>query len=250
MWTKICANTNLHDAQLAAELGADAVGFVFAPSKRQVTIAQVAAITPHLPDAVQKIGVFATGPDNNLNPGAAPQALANTIASAVREAGLTGAQLHGSPDPALIEHLTAELEGRTRLLQVVGYEAGPADPAAEQRFLAELRLALPQPGLWAVLLDARQSGVSGGLGVAFDWTRAAILVEQASREAHTLCPALPRLIVAGGLRAENVGDAIAALHPDGVDVASGVEASPGSKDPVRLRAFLSAVRSADSPPAS
>ena len=58
MWIKICANTNLADAQLAAELGADAVGFVFAPSKRQVTAAEVAQITPHLPTHVERVGVF------------------------------------------------------------------------------------------------------------------------------------------------------------------------------------------------
>jgi len=58
MWIKICANTNLEDAQLAAELGADAVGFVFAPSSRQVTAAEVARITPHLPEGIECVGVF------------------------------------------------------------------------------------------------------------------------------------------------------------------------------------------------
>ena len=57
LWVKICANTSLADAQLAAEAGADAVGFVFAPSPRRVTPEQVAAITPHLPAEIEKIGV-------------------------------------------------------------------------------------------------------------------------------------------------------------------------------------------------
>ncbi len=82
MWVKICANTNLADAQLAAELGADAVGFVFAPSKRQVNADQVAAITRNLPGPIARVGVFATRD-------------AAEIARAVQLAGLSAVQLHG-----------------------------------------------------------------------------------------------------------------------------------------------------------
>src|SRR5882757_7546527 len=98
MWIKICANTNLDDAALAAELGADALGFVFAPSSRRVTPQQVAAITPHLPATVEKIGVFYT-----LDP--------EEIVSAIRTAGLTGAQLHGGFSPQLIATLATRLPG-------------------------------------------------------------------------------------------------------------------------------------------
>jgi phosphoribosylanthranilate isomerase len=81
MWIKICANTNLEDAKLAAELGADALGFVFAPSPRRVTSAEVAKITPHLPSAVERVGVFHAVD-------------AYEIARAAHEAGLTAVQLH------------------------------------------------------------------------------------------------------------------------------------------------------------
>ena len=89
MWVKICGNTNLEDAALAAELGADAVGFVFAASKRQVTAAQVAAITMHLPEEVERIGVF----DSHD---------AGEIAAVAQEAGLTAVQLHGGLDEKLL----------------------------------------------------------------------------------------------------------------------------------------------------
>ena len=230
MFIKICANTNLHDAQLAAELGADAVGFVFAPSKRQVSAEQVAEITPHLPGNVLTVGVFATTD-------------AQEIVAAVRRSGLRGVQLHHTPDAALAEELHCAFEGHVQLIQTVPYLTDAADRAlADAQFEAALTGALQTPAISAVLLDAARGNTSGGLGVAFDWTHAAALVRRAYAEAATDGRDLPKLIVAGGLRAENVAEAIAILHPWGVDVASGVEAGPGRKDPERLRAFLVAAR--------
>jgi phosphoribosylanthranilate isomerase len=86
IWIKICANTSLEDALLAAEAGADAVGFVFAPSPRSVTAAQVADIVPHLPVTIEKIGVFV-------------DATLEEIVSAVQACGLTGVQLHFDAAP-------------------------------------------------------------------------------------------------------------------------------------------------------
>jgi phosphoribosylanthranilate isomerase len=231
MFVKICANTNLHDAQLAAELGAEAVGFVFAPSKRQVVAAQVAAITEHLPANVEKIGVFL--PDS-----------AAEIIEAVDIAGLTGVQLHGALNPSLLDALTAAFEGRVRLIQVVGFEADPGNQAAAAaRFGAAVRAALARPELSAILVDTAKSGASGGLGISFDWAAAAAILREAYAQAGEHSEALPKLILAGGLRAENVAEAIRTLRPDGVDVASGVESSAGTKDPEKLRAFMSAARS-------
>ena len=100
MWIKICANTNLDDAALAVELGADALGFVFAPSSRRVTAQQVAAITAELPAAVEKIGVFGTLDFEE-------------IASMVRIAGLTGAQLHGGFSARGIAALKTQLDRKS-----------------------------------------------------------------------------------------------------------------------------------------
>src|ERR1700748_1828839 len=98
MFIKICANTNLEDAQLAAELGADALGFVFAPSRRRMLASQVAAITPHLPNNALTVGVFATrAPDESTR--------------TVREAHLQAAQLHSDTNPELIAKLNEAFEG-------------------------------------------------------------------------------------------------------------------------------------------
>jgi phosphoribosylanthranilate isomerase len=233
---KICANTNLADAQLAAELGADAVGFVFAPSKRQVTVDQVAAITPHLPGSVAKVGVFAASDPRE-------------IAAAVRTAGLTGVQLHHAPDIDLIEELNCALEGHAQIIQVVPYPVDAADRAdADKEFEAQIETALAVPAVTAILLDAARSGVAGGLGISFDWEHAAAIVKRAYKAAASEGRDLPKLIVAGGLRAENVAEAIAMLEPWGVDVASGVESKPGKKDPEKLRAFFDAVRQGSAAP--
>jgi phosphoribosylanthranilate isomerase len=230
MWIKICANTNLADAQLAADLGADAVGFVFAPSTRQVAAAQVAEITEKLPAPIEKVGVFST-----TDPA--------EIGSVVASAGLTAAQLHGVFDASTVRILAARFGTRLKLIQTVAYEIDAADRGvADRRFEAALTQAFAEPALWAVLIDAAKSGASGGLGVAFDWAHAAAILDRAYDAVGLRGSDRPRVILAGGLRAENVAAAIAALHPWGVDVASGVEAAPGQKHPERLKQFLAAAR--------
>lgn len=227
MFIKICANTNLHDAQLAAELGADAVGFVFAPSRRRMIASQVAEITPHLPGSVVTVGVFATSD-------------ANEIIRAVREAGLQAAQLHNELNPDLIARLNDAFEGRIQLIQTVPFNVHSGNNAG---FSATLARSLTTPGLRAVLVDAARRGQSGGLGMAFDWQLAAQEIRLACNTATaSSTAALPPLIVAGGLHSRNVAAAIDVLKPWGVDVASGVEVSPGRKDPLRLRQFISAAR--------
>jgi phosphoribosylanthranilate isomerase len=227
MFIKICANTNLADAQLAAELGADAVGFVFAPSRRRMNAAQVAEITPHLPGSVLTVGVFATSD-------------ADEIIRTVRETHLQAAQLHNDPNPELIARLNDAFEGRVHLIQTVPFNVHSGDNAG---FSAALARTLSTRGLWAVLVDAARRGKAGGLGMAFDWQLAAQEIRLACNSAAaTSGPDLPPLIVAGGLHSRNVAAAIDVLEPWGVDVASGVEAEPGRKDPQRLRSFISAAR--------
>jgi phosphoribosylanthranilate isomerase len=236
MWIKICANTNLADAQLAADLGADALGFVFAPSKRQVTVEQVAAITPHLPSSVATIAVVETR--------SAPE-----IAALVRATGLTGVQLHGGLDLPLVRALRAELGPSVSIFQTLhwvvdtvdtedgnGVNNTNADSAA--LVAAQLREVAAEPAIAAVLLDAKVGNAGGGTGRSFDWNAARETVAAASQAAGKPI----HLIVAGGLRPENVTEAMRALRPWGVDVASGVEAAPGRKDPLKLKRFLENAR--------
>ena len=218
MWVKICANTNVDDALLAVEYGADAVGFVFAPSKRQVTATQVATITALLPLDVERVGVFSGW-------GAAE------IAGAVREAHLTAIQLHGGVDLPLVTELRALLGRDISIIHTVAWTVGEDDTSAASARSALARL----PAGERVLLDAKAGGASGGLGVSFNWQRAASVLRE--------FPEL-RFIGAGGLKPDNVADAIAALVPYGVDVASGVELAPGRKDANKLRTFIENARRA------
>ena len=213
MFVKICANTNLEDALLAVELGADAVGFVFAKSKRRVTAEQVAEIVRELPDGVEKVGVFATDD---------PFEVEHYVACSE----LTAAQLHGSFDVEMVKSLSGEFGGELKIIQTVAYAVDAPDrAAADEVFEGELRAVVAEPAVWAVLVDAAKSGVSGGLGVAFDWAHVAGIVERAMEG----CEPRPRVILAGGLKPENVGDAIAAFAPWGVDVASGGGGSAGQE---------------------
>ncbi|MCU1221936.1 MAG: Phosphoribosylanthranilate isomerase [Edaphobacter sp.] len=225
MWIKICANTNLDDALLAIELGADALGFVFAPSKRQVTATEVARITTHLPQAVERVGVFAT---QN----------AEEIANIALEAGLTTVQLHGGVNHELAAELAEwdeRFKGRLTLIQTLHWhvDADIGCVATVSRQLAEIASA---GVVDRVLIDSKVGQATGGTGRTFDWEGAkAVLTKGADRL---------KLIVAGGLRPENVAEAIHDLNPWGVDVASGVEAHPGRKDPEKLAAFINNARQA------
>jgi phosphoribosylanthranilate isomerase len=223
MWIKICANTNLDDAQLAAELGADAVGFVFAPSPRQVTPAEVARITPHLPEGVECVGVFHAHD-------------AQQIAAIAQECGLTTVQLHGGVRFELLRQLDEIFNGQVKLIQTVHWQVD-ANAANAAIVAAQLR-KIDADGIAArALIDTRVGADLGGTGVSFDWNAARATLAEAS--------AGMKLIVAGGLRPENVGDAIRRLKPWGVDVASGVEQSPGRKSPEKLAAFIRAARNPD-----
>jgi len=220
MWVKICANTSLEDAQLAAQAGADAIGFVFAESVRRVTPAKVRAITPKLPLQIEMYGVFVN-------------ARFEEIASIVEECGLTGVQLHATNDPALAsrlrKHFLREPRQRPiRILQVI-HHGGDLD--------GQLRDAQSGSAIDAVLVDSRTAKLVGGTGRKFDWEAASSFRAASS---HL------RMVVAGGLNPENVTEAIRTLRPWGVDVATGVEAAPGKKDPAKVKAFVENARIAAS----
>jgi phosphoribosylanthranilate isomerase len=226
MWIKICANTTLEDAQLAADLGADAVGFVFAPSKRRVTPEQVARITPHLPVTVERVGVF-----DSLDP--------EVIAEAARTAGLDAVQLHGGVSANLARSLHEIFAGQIKIIQTIHWQvdadgANAADSAAATLIARQLGEISREGIVDRVLIDSRVGTASGGTGVPFDWAKARATLTQ--NAGHL------KLIVAGGLRPENVEEAIGRLAPWGVDVASGVEAEPGKKSREKLAAFIKNAR--------
>lgn len=220
MWIKICANTNLDDAVLAVELGADALGFVFAPSSRRVTAQQVAAITAQLPATIEKIGVFDTLDFEE-------------IASMVRIAGLTGAQIHRGFSGGFSAKGIAALKIQLPQLRIIQTTHWKDEGQSAVEFSQQLVEINETAGIDAVLVDSRTANASGGTGVAFDWS--------AARKALA-APGHKRIIVAGGLNPDNVHQAIALLQPWGVDVASGVESRPGKKDPEKLAAFIACAR--------
>ena len=199
---KICGITNLADARLAVDLGADALGFIFyRPSQRSVTPSLAAEICAALPPFVAKVGVF-------VNESAA------RIQQVVTECRLDAIQLHGEELPAFCRSWPVKVIKAIRVRDADSLRA-----AAEY-------------DVDALLLDTYTAEQRGGTGQAFDWALA--------RQAKTLVR--PPLILSGGLTPENVGGAIRQVAPFAVDVASGVEAEPGRKDPEKLRRFFEAVR--------
>ncbi|HVN94531.1 MAG TPA: phosphoribosylanthranilate isomerase [Terracidiphilus sp.] len=216
LWIKICANTSLEDAMAAADAGADAVGFVFAPSPRRITADQTAAIVAGLPAKIEKVGVFV-------------DAALEEIVRTVEGAGLTGVQLHSNGQAAETAKLRARFGPQLRILRVVHFEAGASERAAE---------AAQDANVDAILIDSRTATAVGGTGQTYDWAEARRTLFQ-----HRGTP--KHLIAAGGLTPENVAEAIAMLRPWGVDVVSGVESAPGRKDAAKVRAFIENARAAN-----
>ena len=199
---KVCGITRHEDARLAAELGAWALGFILWPdSPRAADPAVAAGIARSLRRRVDLVGVF-------VNP------TLDEVAAAADAIGLTHLQLHGEEGPSFC----GEAARRTgcKVIKAVRVGSG-ADLQALERFRTDFHL-----------LDTAAPGKRGGTGESWDWALAG--------RRRSAVPA----ILSGGLTAENVLDGIAAVHPWAVDVASGVEASPGIKDPAKLEAFLTA----------
>ena len=199
IFVKICGVTTEADALLAVGMGASAVGFVFAPSPRQMAPAAVADIVKRLPHETVTVGVFRDE---------APQ----RVIDIANHIGLRAVQLHG----------VESIEDTRWVASRAGWtiKAFPAGHRNIDRF--------HEYGARFLLVD----GNSPGSGELFDWRLAEGVLDPR------------RLIVSGGLRPDNVGAAIEHLQPWGVDVASGVEASPGVKDPGKLREFIGAAHRA------
>jgi phosphoribosylanthranilate isomerase len=209
-WIKFCGTTCIEDALSSIEAGADALGFIFAPSKRRVTPEQARRIVAALPPNVERIGVF-------MNSTAAE------IASITSEVELTGIQMHGEEfPPEIYSYLPRDRRDKMRKIKTLQVREGWT-----QGFDGYANA----PGV----VDAWLFDSGAGSGKVFDW--------QAARA--QLGARQGKFIVAGGLTPENVGDAIHTFRPWGVDVVTGVEREPGRKDPEKLRAFVQAVRRAE-----
>ena len=199
---KICGITNLEDALLAADLGANALGFIFsAKSPRCVAPGAAREIIRQLPPLVVSVGVFV---DEEA-------AVVRDLAARV---GLDWVQLHGAETPEYCRSLGRRVLKGFRIQDENSLKA-----------LQEYRGAVQ-----AFLLDTYKQGQMGGTGEVFDWDLA--------RKAQAYGP----IVLAGGLTASNVVQAIKTAQPQAVDVASGVEAAPGKKDPEKLRAFFAGVK--------
>jgi phosphoribosylanthranilate isomerase len=199
---KICGITNLEDALLAAELGADALGFIFYPkSPRKVEPEAAREIIVQLPPFVAAVGVFVD------EAAAVVQELAGRV-------GLDWVQLHGQESPDYCRNLERRVIKAFRIKDEDSLRS-----LADYQGVAQ-----------ALLLDTYKPGQEGGTGEIFDWRLA--------REARKY----GRIILAGGLTPDNVARAIFTAQPQAVDTASGTEAALGKKDPAKLRAFFQAVR--------
>jgi phosphoribosylanthranilate isomerase len=206
---KICGLTRLDDAARAVELGAWALGMVFWPgSPRRCPPDEAARIAGALRRQAELVGVFVDAP-------------LDRVAKAADELGLSMVQLHGDEGPSYC----AEAARRTgcRVIKAVPVRS-QADLRALRSFHTDFHL-----------LDSGAGVTPGGTGATWDWTLVSALTG-----------GVP-VIASGGLRPENVADAIATLRPYAVDSASGTEATPGVKDPAKLEAFFEAVAAAPVP---
>jgi phosphoribosylanthranilate isomerase len=204
---KICGVTRLEDAELAASLGAWAIGMVFhAPSPRRCALADAELIGAALHRRVEIAGVFVNAP-------------LEEVIDVGERARLTLVQLHGDEGPAYCSEVARRTGART--IKAASVE-GLYSVRDLKRYHTDFHL-----------LDGHAPGLRGGTGRVFDWSLVAARHHGA-----------PPLIVSGGLDASSVAEAVEATAPYAVDVSSGVEAEPGVKDPERLRAFFEAAAQA------
>jgi phosphoribosylanthranilate isomerase len=197
---KICGITNLEDASMAVDRGANALGFIFAPSPRKIAPQKVRKIVQSIPPFVKTVGVFFN------------ETLA-TIREVMQYCGLDLVQLHGDESPAFCDEL---MPYTIKSLRVKGESCLQTSRA----YRGKVR---------ALLLDTYSEEKVGGTGKTFDW-KLAIKVKKAG---------IP-IILAGGLGPTNVNLAIQTVNPYAVDVNSGIEEYPGKKDPVLMKALMAA----------
>ncbi len=200
---KICGNTNLEDAQLAAQLGADYLGIIFAESKRKVEIPTAKLIITSMPGFQNFVGVFVNQPKTEVE-------------NIAEETGLKILQFHGDETALYCESFIKK-----------GFQVIKAFRVKDAMSLKRI----DEYNVTAFLLDTYSKEMAGGTGTPFDWS----LLEDRPF-VHE------KLFLAGGLNLQNVESAVKRIRPFAVDVASGVEKSPGRKDPYLLENFIRIVK--------
>jgi phosphoribosylanthranilate isomerase len=204
LWIKICGVTSPEDARAACEAGADAVGLNFAPG------------SPRLLDVDRARQVREAVPATVEVIGVFVDAPKERILAVAQAVELDTVQLHGSESPQFFHELCHHVPTYKALR--IGSEEDVA--------LADLY------GVDRILVDAKVAGAMGGTGQTFDWS----LVEGLNESR--------KVILAGGLTPENVGESVRQVLPYGIDTASGVESAPGMKDAERMRWFIQSARAA------
>lgn len=203
---KICGITRIQDIQSVVQAGADAIGFVFfAPSPRSVTAVQAAELVQHVPAYVQTVGLFVNASQDE-------------IADILKQAPVDILQFHGDESPELCKQISQGVGRRW-------YKAIQMKP--DMDVIAEIQ-QYQQAGASAVLLDAWHPELKGGTGHSFDWTQFPKLD-------------IP-LILAGGLKPDNIEDAIKTTNAYAVDVSGGVESAKGIKDQKLIEQFMQGVQ--------
>ncbi|MFN2529501.1 MAG: N-(5'-phosphoribosyl)anthranilate isomerase [Candidatus Baltobacteraceae bacterium] len=203
---KFCGNTSVHDVVIAVETGADAIGMIFAPSARRITESAAKDIAAQLPPFITPVGVF-------VNPSYDDIARARAIFPDLV------VQLSGTESPSFVSSLEGKLIKTVHVLP-----DGETEEALTRRAEQHPRAI--------VLFDTKIEGLAGGTGQTFSW--------------RSITPIARRrqVMVGGGLTPENVSNCVRAVRPFGVDVRSGIE-TDGRKDPVKMRAFVQAVKDTD-----
>jgi phosphoribosylanthranilate isomerase len=207
---KFCGLTRAADAREAVALGAGYVGVIFASGPRRLSLEKAREVLADVPESVRRVGVFA-------------DTTGDAIAAAAGALQLGAVQLHGEDGGRLLEDVRSRFDGE--VWSVLRLREGRLPEHAAEAFTSAD----------GVLLEAHVAGKLGGTGVTLPWERLVDELDAIRRNGKG------RLVLAGGLKAENVGEAIRLLRPDVVDVSSGVETAPGIKDHARMRAFRDAV---------